>query len=505
MVKLKGTLDEYKMRNPQESLPNNALDYLPYAIEKKINLLGTVKSAVLIDGGVDEMGVKVVGYLKTYGVLPNEGIDSSGTKVDNLSIIVSHMHDDHYKGLKYLFWKPKPITVGLTKKINKTSLDKIGNKYDDLLPRYVPKFVYLPEVAEKTDISNDKKGSKSKGKKGSKSKGGEGPLAQNFREGLKVLATKGFLKLLKTQDSLIGPVKIDSRGIQDVNGFKDTKAIVLDDSTSTASFPVKMFCVAADNIVCGKDSNTVITNKLKDLNAYSSAFILEYGSFRYYLGGDLAGHVDSKKVSSSHPDSETHLAGTLKEYFPQSTTFSANAHKFIYDGYCTGFKASHHASSSSNTELMLCAMRPLFVAVSSGFYMKYYAHPSIDNIKIFDKSKTANWNDKTMTAVANTIDKYFVTEIADRNRDKPTGLEVYNNGRIIGSIIVRPTDESVKNIYVASTAGQELCVQVYGTGEFTDNKLVANYKSNLIAAHKEADIPDRHKYPIGFYDLKDTH
>lgn len=80
------------------SVPADPIDYVPYALKNKVPLVGTVVKALLIDGGDDEYGGDVLNYLTDQGVLDGKTIFRP-----DLSLVVSHYHDDHMAGLRSVF------------------------------------------------------------------------------------------------------------------------------------------------------------------------------------------------------------------------------------------------------------------------------------------------------------------------------------------------------------------------------------------------------------------
>jgi len=80
------------------SIPVDPIDYVPYALKNDISLADTVSNAMLVDGGDDEYGGDVVSYLIAQGVVNRDSVYQP-----NLSLVVSHYHDDHTAGLRSVF------------------------------------------------------------------------------------------------------------------------------------------------------------------------------------------------------------------------------------------------------------------------------------------------------------------------------------------------------------------------------------------------------------------
>ena len=74
------------------------IDFVPQAVQERVDLKGTVKHALLIDGGDDGYGGDVYEYLVQHGV-----VNPAVKLQPNLAVLISHYHDDHQAGLRYLF------------------------------------------------------------------------------------------------------------------------------------------------------------------------------------------------------------------------------------------------------------------------------------------------------------------------------------------------------------------------------------------------------------------
>lgn len=90
----------------------------------------------------------------------------------------------------------------------------------------------------------------------------------------------------------------------------------------------------------------------KNPNNYGLAFILQYGAFRYYTGGDLGGS------KGAYYDHESLLSATLKQVFPASGATQA--------GHVCAFKSNHHGSNHSNNDTFLQGMTPTVCITSVG-------------------------------------------------------------------------------------------------------------------------------------------
>jgi hypothetical protein len=110
--------------------------------------------------------------------------------------------------------------------------------------------------------------------------------------------------------------------------------------------PVDLKCHAANGYVQGTVARNTGGNA-NNPNNYCLGFILEYGEFRYFTGGDLGGS------GGSYFDHESLLAQYLAANYPNN-------------GHVCAFKSNHHGSDHSNNTNFLTAMRPAVCVTSVG-------------------------------------------------------------------------------------------------------------------------------------------
>jgi hypothetical protein len=393
---------------PALKLPDDQLDWMPFAIAHKVPLEGTVKYAVLIDGGEDKYGSDVAAYMEQYGVSGNE-------MRRKFYMVATHYHSDHIDGLRYIFW--------------------VKNIADDTLDvRFPPSVVY--------DCGDDNV---------------MDPKTRSFEN------YKNDLAHFSSDNKAYTTRKIAEPG-------KTTIDLGSDESNRKIS----MSCLAANGLVYNKKTGTssnAIVRKKKDQNDRSVVFVLSYGKFKYFLGGDIGGtgtdfggndtakeQIDNRnrKFYSCHSDIESRLIDAMEKG----------------KSHICGFKANHHGSSSSNDVNFLALMTPAIGAVSSGTKRVYHGHPTQQFLNRIDNQGKGKWSGPK----ANTIGQYFITEVSKNpNRD-------IFAGKIIGDIIVRPYD-------IAD--GDPVKMQVYGTGIQTQLEA-----GDMLLRNTETCLPSDY-YPKG--------
>lgn len=452
------------------AVPEDPIDYVPYALANDIPLEDTVEKALLIDGGDDEYGGNVVSYMQRLGALPPDA-DPPPAIVSNVYVLVSHHHDDHMAGLRSIFKQ----RVEPTRKGEKVTFAE----------RYRPEGVYQVSRNAKAD-----------------------PKTARFQAFQEDLTTAFLNRIFHQQRHLIDP-----------GGFTaDTEeTAVIDLGTGVDDIPIKLYVLAAAQSVYNKQLDVKIdipsVSRAVDQNDRSIALVLEYGSFRYFLGGDIAGSGGppggnfgtnaadpaSKKFFSTHADVETSLGPALEAFFPATTKWEANQSKYLNAGYCTVMKANHHGSSSSVDVHFLATLQPVIVVVSSGVKSRFHSHPTQQVIDRMSTATTPKWEKhNTKATTDNTIDQVYLTEVAKKVRGKQFTVDL-RGGRILGDIIVRPVDETIQDIEAHTSVGTELEVQVYGTGAQT---FLDNPKSKLRPTETEKAGG---LYPIGPWYHTDVH
>ena len=442
------------------------IDYMPYAIANDVALAGTVRKALLVDGGDDEYGGDVLGYLEMHGVL------APGTVyTPNLSLLVSHYHDDHMAGLRSIFKE----RVDPTRKGEKVTYRE----------RYRPGDVYMTLGNKKAD-----------------------PSTQRFGLFGKDVTSATGTFTNPTRRHNLGPGGVDAQGA--------TTRIEL--GTGVDGIAIGLYAIAAAQSVFSRTTGgpvaVVSKGKKADQNDRSIVLVLEYGSFRYFVGGDIGGNgkngggnfgtngmdTAGKKFFSGHADVESKLGPALEAFFPGTTAWKAGQPKYPNAGYCTAVKANHHGSSSSVDVYSLATMRPCVAVISSGVKARFHRHPTQ---QVMDRmSNTPRWplRGKTRTTTTpNTIVQVYLTEVAAQVKGKVFPVDL-RGGRIVGDIILRPVDESVAAVQASTAAGTPLRVQVYGTGAQTGLADPTSVLRPTVARNAA-----RANYPIGPWIHQDTH
>lgn len=413
-------------------LPAESLDWLPYAIFRDIDLEGTVRKALLIDGGEDYYGSDVLTYIQKYGV------KGDATRL-NFMTLVSHFHSDHVDGMRFVYKRRVPIPL-----VGKLQWQTINN--------YPPAHVY--------DMGSD-------------------PILNPFTATycLYMDDVTGFQTDALTTRHLIHPVARTVDGIHSEN--------VIDMGVDANNVAIRLVCIASNGVVSQAGNAPIdimagrrIRAGKADQNDRSTVMVLEYGDFRCIFGGDAGGNgraeggnfddnCDNRtpQFYSSHGDLETPLRSSLTLNYPADGTRLNTA-----AGHICCFKAHHHGSGSSNDAYFIKTMQPKVVLCSSGTLTKFHGHPTQEAINRTDPTVTNPWpaGPTVEPAVANTVDTYYITEMAVDGDYKWGGSSdpmpynrIITRGQIMGDIITRPFN--VISPTLPNWAGA-INIQVYGSG-----------------------------------------
>lgn len=124
-----------------------------------------------------------------------------------------------------------------------------------------------------------------------------------------------------------------------------------------------------------------------NINNTCMSFVLEFGKFRYFLGGDIGGDDDARIL-----DIETPLSAGFRKFYRGAKSFNSGD-TTTYDGHICGFKASHHGSSHSNKNVILNTIRPAVCVTSAGDKRQWHL-PSVNFILRLNQSSpvTRNYN-----------------------------------------------------------------------------------------------------------------
>lgn len=151
-----------------------------------------------------------------------------------------------------------------------------------------------------------------------------------------------------------------------------------------------------------------------DENNYSLGWILQYGAFRFFTGGDLNGVNSGQKI-----DLESYIVDSVRRFDNSVFVEYNNTNDTIPKSHVCGLKLNHHGGKESTNTYFLSRLRPKTVLISCG-YDKGYKHPRVEVIRKIDSAATPRWDigdwkaklsDPNDTLIRNTVKQYLVTSL----------------------------------------------------------------------------------------------
>lgn len=284
------------------------------ALIEVFNEANQVVGRVLLDGGNSDASRFVVPYLQTANVMN--------------TVALSHFHKDHYEGLEGMRNGELRTTgyvdaggYSLTNVVPQSGIAPLGLNpltANNITPPKPPSNAYLQALKEGVMA------------------GAPGPY----------VTTRGLPNLYPSQI-----------------GQSYTIATLMLDG---APVPIELKCVAANafniapNGTAPLPASRLAPGSLNP-NNYSLAFVLSFGKFRYYTGGDIGGYDGFP--CGNYLDQETGMAQAFQNMYPNSQSWNNGPNKA---GHICAIKASHHGSKCSNNSTFLRTTSPSAIITSAG-------------------------------------------------------------------------------------------------------------------------------------------
>jgi competence protein ComEC len=340
---------------------------------------------ILIDAGLKGASTDLISYLKSA-----DGGNLGATPYFDY-IIASHYHADHIGGL---VGTKLPMLIGCS-------------QYNGILTPGISKIIYYA-VLDKGD-ANPVSGSRVFS-------------AYKTLAGPRRVATG----LIGAGNMTVNPPAPSNPPPPPINQSLQLGGYI-DLGTDANGIPVRLKCVAADarvyttvppnyiDVAAGVNRNN--PGGKANPNNWGLAWVLEYGKFRYYTGGDLGGYN-----TGAYLDVETPLAQNFLSIFPNPGSAP---------GHICAFKIDHHGSEHSSNDLFLNTLKSSTITISSG---DDYNHPTQEAI---DRIEAATWNSPNL-AYINTP-AYYMTELwYTRNIDVNRGATSGNIDYVVTNKAVPP-------------------------------------------------------------------
>ncbi|GGE46881.1 hypothetical protein EV200_104298 [Pedobacter psychrotolerans] len=143
------------------------------------------------------------------------------------------------------------------------------------------------------------------------------------------------------------------------------------------NIPVTLDLVAGLQYVRG-NTRRIISPKHSTNNDDGLAWVLHFGQFRFYTGGDLGGGT------GNYTDHETPLA-TYFSSNPSYNAISLATKDSLYKGHICVAKLNHHGSKESSNDTFLSVTNPSLWLISCG-QQRGFNHPNVETLERMAKA-----------------------------------------------------------------------------------------------------------------------
>ncbi len=159
-------------------------------------------------------------------------------------------------------------------------------------------------------------------------------------------------------------------------------------------------------------------------NNWGLGWVLEYGAYRYYTAGDVAGRRDGTLF-----DIETYIGTALSSIYTQPANST---------GHICAQKVSHHGSNNSSTTAFLSSIKSTIGVISAG---TRHDHPRQD---VITRLENTQWNTAATNLANSFTTDYIMTELYSQQNNINLA-----RGNTSGSMYWF-TDQTALPLYVSS-------------------------------------------------------
>jgi beta-lactamase superfamily II metal-dependent hydrolase len=274
-----------------------------------------------------------------------------------------------------------------------------------------------------------------------------------------------------------------------IASVKNTEIVLKADGPS-----VVMTCVTGNRYVLGQDPAKRARSADGGENDDSVGWLIQYGAFRFYTGGDLNGN----KSGTTRLDLETPLADSIAA--KDNSVFTTFENKAIPKGHICSIKVNHHGGKESTNSYFLSKIRPTTAVVSCGFDMQY-RHPKVEVIRRIDAQAGEKWDPGMLGlgSTPNTIEHSYYTSMMegknyfyqtkgvtqeDKNVYNNVGNDLVSDGIIAGNVVVIVDDANIstESVYLVYWDGEQSDKVAFPMNR-TKNKDATMRKPNPAGTH----------------------
>jgi hypothetical protein len=164
-------------------------------------------------------------------------------------------------------------------------------------------------------------------------------------------------------------------------------------------------------------------------NNWGLAWVLEYGKFRYFTGGDIGG-----EDTANYIDIETPLTTQLQLTYPLPASAL---------GHVCAFKSDHHGSEHSTNQAFMDGLKPTAGVISSG---GRHNHPTQD---VINRMEATNWG-PLANMTFQQLRHYYITELQYIRNLDPARAITSGNVDLVSNEIPIPTPPAEDSFQMAN-------------------------------------------------------
>jgi len=288
---------------------------------------GAVVYTIVIDGGLAGSSNSFVPYLKEF--IPDMTAHPGYKKVD--WVILSHNHQDHFNGLVQMFKDPAFVVGSITDQGGYT----IGAANFSVEPNKATDANSVPYITP------------------SKSKKSPQQALVDYVKAVQTVDARTF-SVTKAHITRIAPFDTTA---------KTFTSIPI--PATIAGSPLTMVCIATNAYTRGLTTTTARDIGSKNPNNFTFGWILQFGQFRFYSGGDLGGYTTG--YTNQETPMATYLAGTFTSNHPLDGTKTATN----FPGHVCVMKTNHHGSTNSSRPNFLQTLAYSAIVTSAGSHKRW--------------------------------------------------------------------------------------------------------------------------------------
>ncbi|MES2002876.1 MAG: MBL fold metallo-hydrolase [Bacteroidota bacterium] len=285
---------------------------------------------IVIDGGLASSSSDFVPYLKNF--IPDMEGHPGKKEID--WVILSHNHQDHFNGLVQMFNDDAFIIREIT--------DQGGYGMGDGAYKMPLKDALNTNCVP--FITRDLKNKKNKDK--------PQPALSEYVKAVQ----RAYTRAKAFDGESITP------GIVFDTTAKAFKNFRLPDIGGVE--PVLYF-IAANGFTRGLTTRDIGPGTYPNPNNFSFGWILEFGQFRFYSGGDLGGYPEG------YTDQETQMAAYLTTKYPDNLPLTGIHTAQNFPGHVCVMKTNHHGSTKSSRPEFLSALAYSAIVTSAGKHSRW--------------------------------------------------------------------------------------------------------------------------------------